>query len=61
MFECPQGYYEAYIHALKVLRKPEMENLQFNEQLVYIEYSVQDVDYNVDWRQVCKNQCDFVD
>ena len=34
---------------------------QFNEQLIYLESSVQDVEYSVDWRQVCKNYCDFVD
>jgi len=61
MFESTGAYYETYVHALKVLQKPEIQNLQFNEQLVYLESSVQDVECNVDWCKVCENHCDSVD
>ena len=47
MLQTTRTYYEDYVHALKVLQNPEMENLQFNELLIYLESSVHDVEYSV--------------
>ncbi|GLJ31821.1 hypothetical protein SUGI_0640290 [Cryptomeria japonica] len=54
MFESTKAYYEAYIHALKVLQRPEMENILFKKQLVYLGSSLHEEKFSFDWKRICK-------
>ncbi|GLJ31924.1 hypothetical protein SUGI_0642570 [Cryptomeria japonica] len=59
MFESSKAYYEAYVHVLKNIQRPEMDNIKFTEQLVYLESNTAQLEYNFNWKQVCK--CDSID
>ncbi|KAH9322918.1 hypothetical protein KI387_017557 [Taxus chinensis] len=59
MFESTKAYYEAYEHALKVLQRPEMEDIHFKKELVYLGSSLHEQKLNLDWQRICN--CDSLD